>query len=60
MSLSKKIDLLRDTAAGDLSVWGPLLSYDLPPPLHTVYTVQYTRGTYSHREGVGRAYQREG
>ncbi len=64
MSLSKKIDLLRDFAAGVLSVWGPLPSYDpklpLPPPLHTVYlyTLQYN---YSHREGGGgEAIQGEG
>ncbi len=44
---------VKDFAAGVLSVWSPLISYDPifpPPPLHTVpvYTVYCT---YSHREG---------
>jgi hypothetical protein len=38
MSLSEKIDLQRDFAAGVLSVWGPLSSYDhiLPPLTHCI------------------------
>ncbi len=34
MSLSKKIDLQRDFAAGVLPVWVSLPSYDLIFPLH--------------------------
>ncbi len=55
MSLSKKIDLKRDFAAGLLSVRGPLLSYDpkFHPP-YTLYTAQCTciKYTYSYKEGA--------
>ncbi len=50
--IPKKIYLYRDIAAGVLSFWFPLPSYDpiLPPPLtHSMYTcIQYS---YSRREG---------
>ena len=46
MSSSKKIDVLRDFAAG---VYLSEAQNPKPTPLHTVYTcIQYT---YSHREG---------
>ncbi len=51
MSLSKKNDLKRDFAAGALSVWGPLPTYDpmhTPPLTHCIRVYKYT---YSHREG---------
>ncbi len=47
MWLSTNIGLLRDFAAGFLSVLGPLPI--LPPPLHNVYVHTYS----SHREGWG-------
>jgi hypothetical protein len=56
-----KIDLLRDFAAGVLSVWGPLPSYDLkrPPPPVTPCIRVYGIHTYSHREGKGGELTRE-
>ncbi len=48
MSLSKKIDLKSDFAAGVLSIWGPFPSYDPlipPPPLHTVHLNREGGGT---------------
>jgi hypothetical protein len=47
MSSSKKVDLLRDFAAG---VYQSVAQNPIPPP-YTLYTcIQYT---YSHREGGG-------
>ncbi len=43
MSLSKKIDLLRDFAAGVLYDGGPLPSYDpISPPYPLCTCIQYT------------------
>ncbi len=58
-----KIDLYRDFAAGVLSVWCLLPSYDpysLPPP-YTVYTCSKVYLLYTDRErGGGGANQGEG
>ncbi len=51
MPSSKKMDLKRDFAAGVLSVWGSLSSYEPKPHLHIVYVYTVYFFTQGREEG---------